>query len=318
MDDRKILVLGTGGTIAGTAAVAGDNVGYQAGQLAIDVMLEALPALEPAVRSRLRGEQLAQIDSKDMDFDLWQRVAARCQAAQQDPSVAAVVIAHGTDTLEETAWFLNEVLLGSKPVVFTSAMRPASAVTPDGPQNLLDALAVATWTGASGVLAVMAGVIHGARHVRKSHPYRVDAFDSGESGPVGWVEEGCVRLNRPWPVLKEGTNVGFGESAATMWPRVEIVLSYAGASGATVDALVRDGVAGLVVAGTGNGTVHRSLEAALLSAVDRGVRVVRTTRCTQGQIVVRSGDGAFELSDLPAVKARISLMLDLWRQSRRS
>ena len=196
---QKIVVLGTGGTIAGTSAQAGDNIGYTAAQVGVAQLLAAVPGLQ-AMAGTLLTEQVAQIDSKDMDTAVWQALARRCAQHLQDPAVRGVVITHGTDTLEETAWFLDQVLdTRAKPVVLTCAMRPATALAPDGPQNLLDAVAVASTPGARGVVAVAAGELHGARQVQKVHPYRVNAFSSGEAGPLGWVEEGRVRLEQNWP-----------------------------------------------------------------------------------------------------------------------
>ena len=314
MEPTKIVVLGTGGTIAGKAA-AGDNVGYVAGQVDVRDLFAGVPGLAQAAQGPLVLEQVAQIDSKNMDFAVWATLAQRCTAYLQDDSVRAVVITHGTDTLEETAWFLHSVLDARKPVVLTCAMRPATAIAPDGPQNLLDAMAVAHAPGAQGVLAVCAGAVHGARQVQKVHPYRVDAFRSGEAGPLGWVEEGCVRLAQNWPQAHAGWAQGALETIASgaPWPRVEIVMNYAGASGAMVDALVRDGVHGLVVAATGNGTLHHALQAALERAQQAGVAVRVTTRCPLGQVLALPwAQAALPLSPgLIPVKARVSLLLEL-------
>ena len=315
---QKIVVLGTGGTIAGTSAQAGDNIGYTAAQVGVEQLLAAVPGLQQAAGGvQLIAEQVAQIDSKDMDFAVWQALAVRCAQHLADPAVRAVVITHGTDTLEETAWFLHQVLdVRAKPVVLTCAMRPATALTPDGPQNLLDAVAVAGAPGACGVVTVAAGELHGAQRVAKVHPYRVNAFSSGEAGPLGWVEEARVRLVHNWPVAQGEQALLAVEKIAktTAWPRVEIVLNHAGATGATVDALVRDGVQGLVVACTGNGTIHHALEAALLRAQSVGVRVVRSTRCPEGQVLPKPGDALPDSQGLSPVKARISLVLDLLRK----
>ena len=143
---------------------------------------------------------MAQVDSKDMSFEIWRQLALRCDHWLAQEDVGGVVITHGTDTLEETAYFLHAVLAPrKKPVVLTCAMRPATAFMPDGPQNLLDAIAVASAPGARGVVAVCAGVIHSALDVAKRHTYRLDAFSSGDAGPVGYVEEGQLRLLRDWP-----------------------------------------------------------------------------------------------------------------------
>lgn len=311
----KIVVLGTGGTIAGRAEQVGDNIGYVAGQVGVQALLDAVPGLAQAAQRLVQVEQVAQIDSKNMDFGVWSALAGRCRELLNDDAVHAIVVTHGTDTLEETAWFLHSVLDARKPLVLTCAMRPATAIAPDGPQNLLDAMAVANAAGACGVLVVCAGAVHGARQVQKVHPYRVDAFTSGESGPLGWVEEGRVRLAQKWHQPHAGWAQAAMNSIANggPWPRVEVVMSYAGASGSTVDALARDGVHGLVVAATGNGTLHHALQAALERAQQAGLRVRVTTRCPLGQVLsLPWADAALPLAPgLIAVKARISLILEL-------
>ncbi|ART55236.1 L-asparaginase [Acidovorax carolinensis] len=313
MSSQKIVVLGTGGTIAGKAATQEDNIGYTAAQVGLEQLLHAVPGLQAAACGGLVAEQIAQLDSKDMEFSVWRLLAERCARALADPLVRGLVITHGTDTLEETAWFLQSVLDAHKPVVLTCAMRPATALTPDGPQNLLDAVAVAMTAGARGVVVVAAGAVHGAQRFQKVHPYRVDAFSSGDAGPLGWVEEGVVRLVQNWPKAQSGKAQCAIEKIVncTHWPRVEVVMSYAGATGALVDSLVRDGVQGIVVAATGNGTIHQALESALLRAQAAGVKVVRSTRCPEGQVLPKPGDALPDSRGLSAVKARIALMLQL-------
>jgi L-asparaginase len=302
---KRIVVLGTGGTIAGRGASAQDNLGYRAGEVAVSDLLAGVPV--PAGVD-VQAEQVAQIDSKDMDFGVWRSLAQRCAHWLAQPDVAGLVVTHGTDTMEETAFFLQAVLAPAKPVVLTGAMRPATSAAPDGPQNLADALAVAAAAQAQGVCVVFAGAVHGPQDVQKVHGYRLDAFASGDAGPVAYVEEGRLRMLRAWP---QGTPARDVESLpdAAQWPRVEIVLSHAGASGAVVDALVREGVAGLVVAGTGNGTVHHALEAALLRAQRQGVRVLRTSRCAQGRVLPHGADKLPAAEGLSPVKARIALLL---------
>jgi L-asparaginase len=301
--------LATGGTLAGKATTPGDNIGYSAAQVGIAEILAAIPAL---AGTPLVAEQVAQVDSKDMSFDIWRQLALRCAHWLAQDDVAGLVITHGTDTLEETAFFLQSVLAPAKPVVLTCAMRPATALAPDGPQNIIDALAVAAAEGAHGVVAVCAGTIHGARDVAKQHTYRLDAFSSGDAGPIGYVEEGRLRQLRGWPLPDAGAPALLGKfTAATRWPRVEIVMNYAGASGAMVQALVAQGVDGLVAAGTGNGTLHHELEAALLDAQSRGVKVLRATRCAQGRVLSPAEARLPDSNGLSPVKARIALMLEL-------
>ena len=332
---EKIVVLGTGGTIAGTATNRADNIGYTAAQVGVAQLLDGVPGLPTALAGRsLVCEQVAQIDSKDMSFSVWQRLVERLCFYLAQADVDGVVITHGTDTLEETAFFLHAVLpeeLLTKPVVLTCAMRPASSAAPDGPQNLMDAVSVATTPGARGVVVVCAGALHGAVEVQKVHPYRVDAFDSGDSGPLGYLEEGRVRLVRNWPLTISNPYYGYIKNIAKLnptsaWPRVEIVMSYAGASSAIVDALLAqlprssgtaepgaapDSVRGLVVAGTGNGTVHCDLESALLRAQSAGVRIVRSTRCSRGRVLPTPGSAIADSEGLTPVKARVALMLAL-------
>jgi L-asparaginase len=214
--------------------------------------------------------------------------------------------------MEETAFFLQSVLAPAKPVVLTGAMRPATSAAADGPQNVADALAVAGSGQARGVCVVFAGTVHSAVDVQKVHGYRVDAFASGDAGPVAYVEEGRLRVLRAWLQGVPAFEVASLPDAA-QWPRVEIVVSYAGASGALVRALVQDGVRGIVVAGTGNGTLHHALEAALLQAQQEGVAVRRTSRCLQGRVLPHAGDRLPVADGLTPVKARIALMLELLR-----
>lgn len=309
-ETRRVVVLGTGGTIAGKAASSGDNIGYTAGQVGV---ADLLGGIEAPAGVALVAEQVAQLDSKDMDADTWRQLAARCAHWLAQPDVAGIVITHGTDTLEETAFFLHAVLAPAKPVVLTCAMRPATALSPDGPQNVRDALAVASTPGAQGVTVVCAGTIHSGLDVQKVHTYRLDAFASGDAGPVGYVEEGEVRRVRAWP---QGGPFDAArlEAVAKPWPRVEIIMSHAGASGAIVEALLlpsTESLRGLVLATTGNGTVHHALEAAALKAQDGGVSVLRATRCTNGRILPKPGDGLRDAGALTPVKARVALVLEL-------
>jgi L-asparaginase len=328
---QEIVVLGTGGTIAGTAASSSDHTGYTAAQIGIAALLQAAPGLQEPLQGRsLVSEQVAQLDSKDMDFDTMLRIAQRCMHHLSRPEVKAIVITHGTDTLEETAYFLHRVIpseLQAKPVVLTCAMRPATSSEADGPRNLRDAVLVAGDSQARGVLAVCAGDVHSAKAVQKVHTYALNAFSSGD---VVWGEMGVVAqvvgnqvmwkpvfqefLEEKQPIAgvntaREAMNLIVNASAAKIaWPRVEIVLNHAQASGSIVRALLaastpQDTLRGIVVAGTGNGTVSESLQNALDEAQSKGVEVVITSRCAWG--------GIHDASALSAVKARIELMLKL-------
>ena len=316
VDKKKLqqwVVLGTGGTIAGTASSANDHTGYTAGQLGVQALLDAVPGLSDALfGDTLVCEQVAQLDSKDMDHATWQALALRCQHFLAQAEVGGIVITHGTDTLEETAWFLQQVLGSHKPVVLTCSMRPATALMPDGPQNLLDALTVVRDPMTKGIAVVCAGRIHGARDLQKVHPYRLDAFGSGEAGPLGWVEQGRVRWpNHPDLPAAHAHSLQALTRPVADWPRVAVLHSHAGADVHQVGALVAAGVEGLVVAGTGNGTVHQRLLSALADAQAQGVAVRLTTRCAEGQIVGQPAALQTAPPGLNAYKARISLMLDL-------
>jgi L-asparaginase len=300
-----IVILGTGGTIAGTAASADDAVGYTAAQIGIGHLIAAVPALR---EQDLECEQIAQLDSKDMDVATWQALAARAAYHLARAEVGGVVVTHGTDTLEETAYFLHRVLAPFKPLVLTAAMRPATSVAADGPQNLFDAVSTARDAQARGVLVAVAGRVWAGAEVRKVHSYRTDAFAAGDAGPLASIEEGRLRW---WREAPRSAALGLAHIArdAAQWPRVEVVMNHAGANGLLVDALVAQGVHGIVAAGTGNGTLHRDLEAALLRAQIAGVQVLRSTRCAAGPVIgsalLRSA-GA-----LSPVQARVELMLEL-------
>ena len=313
------VILGTGGTIAGRASRAGDNVGYVAGEVSAQDLIGAVPALAGLA---LDVEQVAQIDSKDMGFAVWQRLAERVAHHLAREDVDGVVITHGTDTLEETAFFLQTVLRPIKPVVLTCAMRPATALVPDGPQNLLDAVTVAGDPRASGVVAVCAGSVHAAEHVAKVHTYRVDAFDSGDAGPMGVVEEGQVRWFHAPQTPQQGAAFDAQRllrlQQAVAMPRVHWLTSHADADGAQVLALLAYGEAhpelmphGLVVAGTGNGTLHHALEAALQEAQTRGLVVRRGSRCARGRVIPGVAGALADTQGLSPAKARIALALEL-------
>jgi L-asparaginase len=301
----RVVILATGGTIAGTSASAADNVNYSAGQRTIEQLLAAVPALDAA---SIEAEQLAQLDSKDMAPSLWWRLTQRIHALLEREDVAGVVITHGTDTLEETAYWLARTVHASKPVVLTAAMRPASSLQADGPQNLHDAVSLVCTSGAQGVMLVMGGCVMAGHELRKVHNYQLQAFSAGDAGPVAWIEEGRVRLLRLWPTLRQPAAPLPADEP--VWPWVEIVTSHAGAGGRVVDWLASQGVAGLVVAGTGNGTVHKDLLAALLRARGLGVAVLRSTRCVLGHLLDDGGE-LEAAGHLTPAQARVELTLRL-------
>ncbi len=309
----RIAVLATGGTIAGAAPDAAQTARYQAGALGVGFLLDAVPAL--AQVARIEGEQIASIDSKDLALPLWTTLAARINVLLADDGIDGVVVTHGTDTLEETAYLLHLTVKSAKPVVLTAAMRPATALSSDGPLNLLNAVTVAGSASArgQGVLVAFNNRIHCARDVIKTSTYAVDAFQSPELGALGWVQDGRVefarRATRPHTL-----DTPF--DAGSAWPAVEVVASYAGVSRLAVDACMAGGVRGIVVAGTGNGSIHAALQGALADAAARGVAVVRASRVGSGH-VMRNGAasddalGFVSAGSLNPYKARVLLMLAL-------
>ncbi|HTJ92898.1 MAG TPA: asparaginase [Pararobbsia sp.] len=350
----RIVVVGTGGTIAGAAAKATQTSGYQAGALPVASLLQAVPGLDEL--ARIEGDSVASIDSKDMTTALWITLAQRVQALLARDGVDGVVITHGTDTLEETAYFLHLTLKSAKPVVLTAAMRPATALSADGPLNLLHAVTVAASPASHGrgVLVTFANRIHSAREVAKTSTFSIDAFESPETGPLGWIHDAHVEYERRGERLHtlatpfrlappsgeastgQGTERGIeahDEALATAsasgagprvaphglgatLPAVDIVMSYAGVSRVAVDALVAAGVKGIVVAGTGGGSIHHDLLEGLAQAAARGVTIVRASRIGSGH-VLRNGAAADDrlgfvcAGTLSAIKARVLLMVAL-------
>ena len=340
--NRTVVVLGTGGTIAGTAVRQDDVLGYSAAQLGVDVLLR--DAIGPGFAGcRLEAEQVSQLDSKDMSVEVWARLAIRIEHHLRRNEVAGVVVTHGTDTIEETAFFLTCVLapalVAGKPVVLTCAMRPATAINPDGPKNLRDAISVASVgsggqpqsNGLKGVMVVCAGVIHSPVFVQKVHPTRLDPFESGDGPLLGHVSsDGTVIQAHLTPAESARLDAMHANACVPVtwpvtgdWPRVEIVLNHAGASSTLVDALVDTSlmpghphgrpVRAIVVAGTGNGSVHQDLLSSLLRAQSRGIQVVRCSRCLFGSVQAVDDHPLPVISPYSPVKTRIKLMLDLLR-----
>ncbi|MPW18394.1 type II asparaginase [Paraburkholderia sp. CNPSo 3157] len=312
----RIAVLATGGTIAGAAPDATNTSGYQAGVVGVGQLLAAVPSL--ATVANVQAEQVASVDSKDMALALWTKLAQRVDELLASDEIDGVVITHGTDTLEETAYLLHLTVKTDKPVVLTAAMRPSSALSADGPLNLLNAVTVAGSAHAKGqgVLVAFNNRIHSARDVVKTSTYAVDAFHSLEIGALGWVQDGRVEFQRA-VVRPHTTATPFAiGSIGAQWPVVEVVASYAGASRIAVDALVAAGVKGIVVAGTGNGSIHATVQTALAEATAKGVAIVRSSRVGSGH-VMRNGAasddalGFVTAGALNPYKARVLLMLAL-------
>ncbi len=312
---KHIVILATGGTIAGAAPDQRQTSGYRAGALPIQSLMAALPDLGGL--ATVAGEQLYAIDSKDVDDGHWLALARRVAELAADPLVDGIVVTHGTDTMEETAWFLNLVVRSDKPVVMVGAMRPATALSADGPMNLYAALSTAADDAASGmgVLVVLNDQISAARDVTKRHAGNVATFDCGPFGFLGEIGPAGPAFHR-MPTRRHTLASAFDIGVLDRLPAVEIVYGHAGMSTLFVDAAIAGGVAGIVYAGTGEGTIHHAVLPRLVAARAAGISVVRASRTGAGRVVAGAAvdDAAlgFVAADtLTPQKARILLRLGL-------
>lgn len=312
----KIRILATGGTIAGAgeSAVAGE---YAAARLPIEALLEAVP--EAGGIAELSGEQLAQIASQAVTPALWLKLARRVNELLAAATVDGIVITHGTDTMEETAYFLHLTVHSDRPVVLVGAMRPATAISADGPANLYNAITLAAHPGArgKGVLLAMNETILGARDVTKSNTTNVATFRAQDTGPMGMVANGRVSFYSG-PVRAHTSASEFQVDDRERLPPVEILYGYAGDNSAQVGAAVQAGAQGIVFAGVGNGNLNPAVEQALAQARAQGVAVVRGTRTGSGRVttgaeVDDSQYGFVVADDLSPQQARVLLMLALTR-----
>ena len=309
----RVIVLATGGTIAGREVSAEERTGYKAGVLGVEKLLGKLPELHEV--ANVTGEQLCNIDSKDMTDEIWLRLAARVNEIFASDEAGAVVIPHGTDTLEETAYFLSLTVKSDKPVVLTGAMRPATAADADGPENLLNAIRVAANAEAvgKGVLAVMNGEIHEARDVMKAHTLSLGAFASPNIGPVGYIRGNVPAFCRR-PTFPHKTDCVFDLTGIKKLPRVDILYGHEGDDGALILAAAQAGAQGVVYAGMGNGSIPADAEKALAKITAKGVIVVRASRTNNGAVTSassRAETGCIESGTLSPQKARVLLRLCL-------
>jgi L-asparaginase len=309
-----VAVLATGGTIAG-AGMPRPRRGYRPGAIPISALIASAPGISRL--ARLRSESVARIGSQDMGERVWRRLAGRAQAALDDPSVQGIVITHGTDTMEETAYYLNLVLRGTKPVVLVGAMRPADAMSADGPMNLFNAVAAAANPEAAGrgVLVVANDEIHFAREVTKTSTTQVGTFRSRHRGLAALVSSGRIHFYGA-PVRRHTAGSELSAPRRGSLPRVDIVYAHAGMGRELIDASVRSGARGIVVAGMGNGNLGAEAMKAAAAAARSGVAIVRGSR-TGGGIVERNIEvdddrhGFIAADELNPQKARILLMLGL-------
>ena len=275
-----VVVLATGGTIAGAAATD-VQAGYASGQVGVDQLLAAVPQAKKL--ANLRGEQISNIGSQDMNDEVWLKLAKRVNELVAMPDVAGVVITHGTDTIEETAYFLNLVVKSRKPVVMTASMRPSTALSADGPLNFYNAVAVAANKDAAGrgVLVVVNDWIHGAASLTKTSTTAVQTFMSPLRGLIGTVAYGDIEFYRG-PVGKNTVDSDFSVQGVTALPRVDIIMAYENMDGALIDASVASGAKGIVIAGVGNGNLTDPAVKALSAQAKKGIVCVRSTRVATG------------------------------------
>jgi L-asparaginase len=277
-----IFILATGGTIAGSAE-SRTQAGYDAGQVGVEVLIEAVPQLSEL--ATVSGEQIANVGSQNMSDEVWLKLAKRINELGKSPEVDGVVITHGTDTMEETAYFLHLVVKTDKPVVLTGAMRPSTALSADGPLNIFNAVAVAADPDAKGrgVLVVANDSIHGGRAVIKSHTTHVETFLSPQRGLIGVVQYGKTLYFRG-PYAIHTTKSTFSVEGVEKLPRVDIIYVYEDVTGDLIEAAVRAGAKGIVTAGVGNGNMTDSALQALALAATKGVVCVRSTRVPTGLV----------------------------------
>jgi L-asparaginase len=259
------------------------QAGYTSGQVGVQQLLGAVPQANKL--AKLRGEQISNIGSQDMNDEVWLKLAKRVNELTAMPDVSGVVITHGTDTIEETAYFLNLVVKSRKPVVLTAAMRPSTALSADGPLNFYNAVAVAASknTPGHGVLVVVNDWIHGASSLTKTSTTAVQTFLSPLRGLIGTVAYGEIELYR-LPVGKHTVDSEFSLDGVTTLPRVDIIMAYENMDGALIDAAVAAGAKGIVIAGVGNGNMTTPALDTLAKHAKNGIVCVRSSRVTTGQI----------------------------------
>lgn len=314
----RIVIVATGGTIAGSAEST-TAAGYKSGAVAVDVLIDAVPQMKTF--ADVRGVQVSSVGSQDMNDELWVKLAAEVNRLLAQADVDGVVITHGTDTMEETAYFLNLVVKSEKPVVLTGSMRPSTSLSADGPLNIYNAVGVASDPRAKGrgVLVVANDDIHGARAITKRHTTDVETFVSPEAGLIG----ACLFEDREFsrsPARKHTTATPFEVAAGGALPRVDVIYAHAGMSPDIIDAAAASGAKGLVIAGVGDGNMTTPALEAVKRAIAKGVVVVRSTRVGEG-IVRRNIEvdddkvGTVVSKELNPAKSRVLLKLALLQSS---
>ncbi|HEC1562589.1 TPA: type II asparaginase [Campylobacter upsaliensis] len=307
----KVAILATGGTIAGSIDSAVATTGYTAGVVGVDVLIKAVPEIQNL--AKIEGQQIANIDSSNMRDEIQLKLAQEINKLFAS-GVDGVVITHGTDTMEETAYFLNLTIKSDKPVVLVGAMRPSTAISADGPKNLYNAVALAADKNAKGVMVAMNDKIQSARGVVKTHTLNVDAFSSPDFGDMGYIVDGKVYFYNN--VAKAYTKkTPFDVKNLKELPKVDILYSYSNdGSGVAAKALFENGTKGIVVAGSGAGSIHEAQKEVLKELLTKGLKVAVSSRVVAGNVAVSEADkklGFISAEDLNPQKARVLLMLAL-------
>ncbi len=314
----RIVIVATGGTIAGSAEST-TAAGYKSGAVAVDTLINAVPQMKKF--ADVRGVQVSSVGSQDMNDELWVKLATEVNGLLAKSDVDGVAITHGTDTMEETAYFLNLVVKSDKPVVLTGSMRPSTSLSADGPLNIYNAVGVAGDPRAKGrgVLVVANDDIHGARAITKRHTTDVETFVSPEAGLIGV----CLFDDREFsrsPARAHTTATPFKVAAGQTLPRVDVIYAHAGMSPDLIDAAVAGGAKGIVIAGVGDGNMTTPALEAVKRALAKGVVVVRSTRVGEG-IVRRNIEvdddktGTVVSKELNPSKSRVLLKLALTQSS---
>ncbi|MFJ3057330.1 type II asparaginase [Herbaspirillum sp. NPDC087042] len=311
----NVVILATGGTIAGTGATTTTTVGYTAAKVGVDALIAAVPELKKV--ANVRGEQTMQIASENMNNDAWLKLAKRVNTLLAQSDVDGIVITHGTDTIEETAYFLDLVVKSKKPVVIVGAMRPSTAISADGPINLYNAVLLAGSKEAigKGVLVTLNDQINAGREVTKTNTSTLDTFKTPELGFLGYIQGSKPFFYRQ-STRKNTADTPFDIMNLDKLPQVDIVYGYANMNPIALNAFVAAGAQGIIHAGVGDGSLNNTVVPSLVEARKKGVVIVRASRVGQG-IVARNGEADDDKLDLVvadtlnAQKARILLMLAL-------
>ncbi len=313
----NVVILATGGTIAGAGASAANSATYQAAKLGVDKLIAGVPEL--ADLANVRGEQVMQIASESISNDDLLKLGKRVAELAESKDVDGIVITHGTDTLEETAYFLNLVEKTDKPIVVVGSMRPGTAMSADGMLNLYNAVAVASdkQSRGKGVLVTMNDEIQSGRDVSKAVNIKTEAFKSAW-GPMGMVVEGKSYWFR-LPAKRHTVNSEFDIKQISSLPQVDIAYGYGNVTDTAYKALAQNGAKALIHAGTGNGSVSSRVVPALQELRKNGVQIIRSSHVNQGGFVLRNAEQPDDKNDwvvahdLNPQKARILAMVAMTR-----